>query len=147
MVASVWCYDGDLKNEYLQKYIEQIGIGPIKEEYEWYDKNCESVYSGTDSEGVTYNRIILKGFVEQPKEEEIKLYALAERTGAGDEFLSVDYDKENLSFQKENEYVGDLVIYEITPKQYIEALHYLDYDVDFELAELIDKLLNKQERR
>lgn len=60
MVSSVWCYGGTLEDEYLKKHIEKIGYEAVKREFDWYEQNCTTEYGGTDSEGVSYNTIILK---------------------------------------------------------------------------------------
>lgn len=46
----------------------------------------------------------------------MKYYCLAEETSAGDEPMAVDTDIENLKYQKEYEYQGELKIYEINKK-------------------------------
>lgn len=58
----------------------------------------------------------------------MKYYCLAEETGAGDEPMAVDTDIENLKYQKEYEYQGELKIYEINKKEYQEIRKYLGYE-------------------
>lgn len=57
----------------------------------------------------------------------MKYYGLYEETGAGDEILAVDTDKDNIIYQKENEYgnTPDLKIIEIDEKEYKECYNYL----------------------
>ena len=66
-----------------------------------------------------------------------KFWGIYEITGAGDEILSVDVDKENLQWQIENEYTGDLKLIEIDFTEYLGGLYYLGYDVEWELRNLL----------
>jgi hypothetical protein len=86
---------------------------------------------------------------------EIKFYALIQVFARGEwgseEWLAVDYVKDNLEYQRDNEYSHDddeeYKICEITFDEYVEALKsgYLGYDVVEELKNLAIYLMNKEE--
>lgn len=87
---------------------------------------------------------------------EVKFYAIAEKTGAGDEWHAVDWNKSSIEGQlKEikqiaqdvrDEELGedDIFIYEITLSEYIQGLDYLGYDVKQELTNLAEYILGKK---
>ena len=75
----------------------------------------------------------------------IKFYMLAEETGAGDEPMAVDWRLDNLKYQKEHEYKGDLKIYEINLAEYIDGMKYLAYDVEAELVNIVAYLLKEDD--
>ena len=71
MVVSDWCYGRKgLESEYVETDIkEAVEAGASKDFvksivlslYDWLDNGFVAIYSGEDSEGVTYNRIVKKG--------------------------------------------------------------------------------------
>lgn len=71
MIVSDWCYDRNMLNsEYVKRNMDKAIEAGAKEDfvkstalnlYDWLNNNFRTEYSGEDSEGVSYNRIVKKG--------------------------------------------------------------------------------------
>lgn len=73
MITSDWCYARNMLNsEYVKRNMDKAIEAGAKEDfvkstalnlYDWLNNNFRTEYSGEDSEGVSYNRIVKKGEV------------------------------------------------------------------------------------